>query len=205
MYKCSWNYDCYKEFGGKGGGEWLPLTISLKECIETVECGKPEVTMILTKETGQQRNWIILKITTGAYKLVHHVRPKIVRSMPTHQNEGDVYLQRWPKVLNKVTYTLAYTTCKLLNTYASSPRPISAFPCIRHMFDSHLAIWVIALTVVRRVISFLRRSTKMGMHSGSFSESESPMEATTWPMHVMALSFTSWSMSAAFRRSRAEL
>ena len=47
------------------------------------------------------------------------------------------------------------------------------------LFDTHLAICVIALTVVRRVISFLRRSTKMGIHSGSFSVRESPMEATT--------------------------
>ena len=47
---------------------------------------------------------------------------------------------------------------------------------------AHLAMRVIALTAVSRVISFLSRSTKMGMHSASLSVRASPIEAITWPL-----------------------
>ena len=64
----------------------------------------------------------------------------------------------------------------------SPPPHAVGLPCARQAASTGLAIWEMARTAVIRVISLRRRSTRMGMHSDSFSGRASPIEATIWPL-----------------------
>lgn len=102
------------------------------------------------------------------------------KTMPTLETLPEVMDSNWVWIENWNKYRLVWKSSKI------------------EWQVQYLAILVMALTQVSRVISFRRRSKSKGKLCWSSVSIWSPNVYIICPIQVMALSLTSWSMSAAF-------